>query len=224
MIQNASALLSCRPCHLGRPHHLDSPVRFALFLVSALALFAAFTAALPGAAHALPPTRLLVEKTALPLRDGLLHFSFSATVDDEEGLRELLKDGAVLELQASLSIERERSWWANAEVFAAVNSSVLRHDPLSRDFIVIFPDRDGERELRDRNLTRLLYESWKNLSFPLVAPESLSQLDGESYVLNYTITLRHIEVPPWLEKSLVFWSAEVVPPEKGSLPIPLPGR
>lgn len=213
MIQNASASFSCLSCRSRRS---------ALFLAFAMVVLVAFITAFPYKAKALPPTRLVVDNIALPVRDGILRFNFSATVDNEEGLRELLKDGAVLELETSVSIERERSWWTNAEVFASVFSSVLRHDPLSRDFIVVVPENDDEREVRDRNLTRLLHESWKNLSFPLVPPDSLSRADGENYQIIFTITLRHIEVPPWLEKSLVFWSAEVVPPEKGSLPVPPP--
>ncbi len=179
----------------------------------------------PHTAQALPPTRLLIDRPALQYRDGVLVFSLSVSVNDEEGLRDMLKDGAVLELTTAVSIERERSWWANAEEFTYSFPSVLRHDPLSRDFIATLPLHDGERELRDRNLTRLLHESWKKLSFTVVPLETLwSTGEENTFLLNYTVTLRHIEVPPWLEKSLVFWSAEVTPPEQGSLSITPPGR
>lgn len=200
---------------LHRPSRL-SGILTAVAVLLSLLLF-------PLSARALPPSQLLLDNPALHYREGALILSLSVSVNDEEGLREMLKDGSVLELMTTVSIERERSWWANAEEFSYNFPSVLRHDPLSRDFIATLPAGDGERELRDRNLTRLLHESWKKLSFSVIPLASLQDKDPEeSFLLNFTITLRHIEVPPWLEKSLVFWSAEVVPPERGSLPIELP--
>lgn len=215
MTQNACALFSRLSC---------PPAGRFLFSLPAFLCSLLFFLVLAHPAQGLPPTRLLVEKPVLLTQDNMLFLTLSVSVDDEEGLRELLKNGAVLELATNVTVERERSWWANAEVFTHSYSSVLRHEPLSRDFLVVFPDRDGERQLRDRNLTRLLYESWKKLSLPVLPPDSLIWENGESYQLYFTITLRHIEVPPWLEKSLVFWSAEVVPPEQGVLTVPPPGQ
>lgn len=198
------------------------PIGRAVFLASTLSLIFSFFFFFTPSALALPPTRLLINSPALSFQDGVLQFTLSITVDDEEGLREIMKDGAVLELMTTVDVERERSWWANAKVFSRVYSSILQHDPLSRDFIVTFPEKDGERELRDRNLTRLLYESWKKLSFPILPAAALTRQENEAYHLHFTITLRHIGVPPWLEKNLFFWSPEVVPPENGALPIPPP--
>lgn len=213
MIQNAHAHFFRLSC---------CAVRRSVVLALSLSLFLSSFFFLPHPALALPPTRLIITNPALSFQDNTLLFTFSVTVDDEEGLREIMKNGAVLELMTQIDVERERSWWANAQVFTRTYSSVLRHDPLSRDFIVTFPEKDGTRELRDRNLTRLLYESWKKLSFPVVDAMALTRQNDEAYYLNFTITLRHIEVPPWLEKSLFFWSPEVVPPENGALPIPPP--
>lgn len=205
------AFFSCRPGRLSG------------FLPAVLVFFSILL--FSPCARALPPTQLLIDRPALHYNEGALVLSLSVSVNDEEGLRDMLKDGAVLELTTTVGVERERSWWANAEEFTYSFSSVLRHDPLSRDFIATLPLEDGEKELRDRNLTRLLHESWKKLSFPVISLATLQQAaNGESsFLLRYTVTLRHIEVPPWLEKSLVFWSAEVVPPEQGDLPITLPG-
>lgn len=146
--------------------------------------------------------------------------SLSLTVDDEDGLRDMLKDGAVLELLAAVSVERHRSWWANAEIVNLGYSSILRHDPLSRDFIVTIPSPDGIDELRDRNLTRLLHNSWRKLTLRIMPVERIEAGDpDDEYILLLTVTLQHTEVPPWLEKSLIFWSSQVVPQEKRSIPI-----
>lgn len=224
-----------KPFLQGRPNSFPPPFKkggqrdpgeetrcflMALLLVIQLAACMIF----PRAAAALPPSRLLLDYPTLVFAENMLGMTMAATVDDEEGLREMLKDGAVLELMITVNIERERSWWKNVVVFSKDYHSVLRHDPLSRDFIVNFPDKHQKRELRDRNLTRLLHESWKNLSFPITPLNTLNLHEDTNYRLNFTVTLRHIEVPPWLANNLLFWSAEVTPPESGSILILSPGQ
>jgi hypothetical protein len=186
-------------------------------------LLLAFFCALP--AFALPPQRLLLEPPLAAAENGVLTLSLSLTVDHEDGLRDLLKDGAVLELAISVTVERERSWWSNAEAADVAFSSVLRHDPLSRDFLVTVPAPDGDRELRDKNLTRLLFASWRKLSLPIISLETLRRNeDADEYAIAVSIGLHHTEVPPWLEKTLVFWSADVVPAEKRTVHFTMPER
>lgn len=176
-----------------------------------------------SAAFALPPQRLVVEKFTADTRNGILTLNLSLTVDNEDGLRDMLKDGAVLELLASVAVERERSWWANAEVASRDFSSIIRHDPLSRDFLVSLPSEEEPTELRDRNLTRLLHNSWRKLALHVTTVQLLEQEEiGEEAVVTLTISLQHTDVPPWLEKSLIFWSSQVVPTEKRTLKVPLP--
>lgn len=189
-------------------------------LAAFCALFCFFLASF---AFALPPQRLLLEKVTANAGSGVLTLNLSLTVDNEDGLRDMLKDGAVLELLASVVVERERSWWANAEVASRDFSSIIRHDPLSRDFLVTLPADEEPTELRDRNLTRLLHNSWRKLVLYVVPVQRLEEEEiGEEAVVNLTLSLHHTEVPPWLEKSLVFWSSEVVPKEKRTLKVPLP--
>lgn len=205
---------SLKKCGLRGPDGTNHGLLITLPLVVLLAAIMLF----PRPAAALPPSRLLLDyPPTLIFADNTLSMTLAVTVDDEEGLREMLKDGAVLELMLTVTIERERSWWANVVVFSHTYPYVIRHDPLSRDFIVNFTDKNQKRELRDRNLTRLLHESWKNLSLYIMPLNTLNMVEGTNYRLNFSITLRHIEVPPWLEKNLLFWSAEVTPPENGSI-------
>jgi len=160
------------------------------------------------------------------VESGILTLKLAITVDNEEGLLELLKDGAVLELAISAVVERERTLWTNAEAAKVEFPAILRHDPLSRDFVALVPTPQGEKEIRDRNLSRLLQASWRRISLPVVPlAELLRDEPAESYLVLLTIALRHTEVPPWLEKSSVFWSPEVVPQVKRKFvftPPPLP--
>ena len=122
-------------------------------------------------------------------------------------------------------MERERFLWSNAEAAAVTFLSVIRHDPLSRDFVVSVPTHGGDKEFRDRNLTRLLYASWRNLSLPIATLENLRRSeDADEYVITLAVGLRHTEVPPWLEKTLVFWSADVVSQEKRTVHFSMPDR
>jgi hypothetical protein len=166
-------------------------------------------------AFALPPQKLLLDPPVPKAEHGVLTVNLSLTVDSEDGLRDLLKDGAVLELLIDVTVERERFLWSNAEAAAVTFTSVIHHDPLSRDFVVSVPTRDGEKELRDRNLTRLLHASWRRLSLPIASLENLRRNENaDEYAITLVIDLRHTDVPPWLEKTLVFWSADVVSQEK----------
>lgn len=204
------------PSPFSRP---AGPVSRLIFFMLMLLTLCAYS--LPGLAA--PPQRLLLDPPKADVRGEDLWLGLSVTVDNEDGLRDMLKDGAVLELGVSISLERERSWWSNAEMAHQEYASILRHDPLSRDFLVVLPMPDGEREIRDRNLTRLLHASWRKLFLP-VAPLQLLQEEGadEEFAIDITISLQHTEVPPWLEKSTVFWSSDVVPKESRRLPLRAP--
>lgn len=175
-------------------------------------------------AVAVPPQKLLLAPPSAAFQNGWLIVSLSLTVDNEDGLRDLLKDGAVLELGISAAVEEERSWWANNTLAARDFSSFIRHDPLSREFQVALPQDDAPQEFRDRNLTRLIFATWRELKLKIASLEQLrlESGDADEAVIVLTISLKHAEVPPWLEKSGVFWSSDVVPQEKRTLRIPLP--
>jgi len=168
----------------------------------------------PGA-YALPPREIIMDPPVAVVENGVVTLRLALTVDSEEGLLALLKDGAVLELAISTVVARERTWWRNAKAATVIFPSILRHDPLSRDFVALVPTPDGEREVRDRNLIRLLQASWGRLALPVIPLEVLLREEpAASYLVLLTITLRHIEVPPWLERASLFWSPEVLPQVK----------
>ena len=85
------------------------------------------------------------------------------------------------------------------------------------------PSDGEEKTLRDKNLTRLLHASWRKLSLYVAPLRTLrAEGSGEEFVIACEVSLQHTEVPPWLEKSSIFWSSDVVPPEKRELPFRLP--
>ncbi|MDR0826353.1 MAG: DUF4390 domain-containing protein [Desulfovibrio sp.] len=178
------------------------------------------------AALASPPRRLvLIPPPALRVQDDLLMTDLAVSVDNEEGLRDLLKNGAVLELGLTITVVRLRSILSNKQVEKRQYSSIIRHDPLSRDFLVAIPEAEGKREVKDRNISRLLNASWKKLSLPATSLRLLrEQGEDEEFEVEIQISLRHTDVPPWLQKSIAFWESEVAPDEKTLLPFVLPNK
>ncbi|MDR2123845.1 MAG: DUF4390 domain-containing protein [Desulfovibrio sp.] len=164
-------------------------------------------------ASAAPAHRLIADPPpALRAAGAFLVAEISIAVDNEAGLRDLLKDGAILELEMESSVERRRSLLGNAELNSQTRVSLLRHDPLSREFLLTRPGPEDDRELRDRNLSRLLYAGWKKLALPLIPLKTLrAEGEDEEFAVRLEITLRHSDVPPWLQKNFVFWSSEVAP-------------
>ena len=98
----------------------------------------------------------------------------------------------------------------------------VRHDPLTREFILHMPGADEKAPLRNRNLTRLLQASWRQMRLPLLDAAGLAALDaGDEFTVLVTLELQHTEAPPWLENSLVFGSFAVVPQVEYTLPLSL---
>ncbi|MDR2488810.1 MAG: DUF4390 domain-containing protein [Desulfovibrio sp.] len=174
-------------------------------------------------AMGVPPHRLLVAPPSAVISNDNLFLTLSLTANDEDGLRDLLKDGSVLRLGITVSISRQRSWWTDTEIARHEYASILRHDPLTRDFMVSLPAHEEEKILRDKNLTRLLHVSWRKLSLFVVSlPTLYRQESNEEFLIEFTLNLQHTEVPPWLEKNFLFWSPDIVPQEKHTLPFRLP--
>lgn len=192
------------------------------FFSAALALLALLTASY---GHAAPPQSFVIQNVRATVKQHWLFADLSVSVDDEEGLRNMLKDGAVLALGVAISVERVRSWWSNEEIGAGEYVSTIFHDPLTRDFLVELPDAEGPKQNRDKNLTRLLHLTWRQLSIPVISIERLYIDEPESqYLVKLNFSLQHTEVPPWLENSLMFWSSNVVPKQTVTLEYSLPAQ
>ena len=180
-----------------------------------LALLCSLCLVLPTLAHA-SPKRFQIESMSLVTENAHLGVRLALTVDDEDALYNLLKNGAHLGLRLTASLERERSWWGNAELASVEQTYHLQHSPLTREFVFTAP---GDAPvLKNRNMGKLLAESWKQLHLPLVPMTTIDEqgLD-KSYKVIVEVALIFLEAPPWLASSSIFWTEEVVPPVSFSL-------
>ena len=177
---------------------------------------AIFSLAAPPCARAVPPKYFEIANALAEIRDGQITAKLAVGFDNVLGLYEMLKDGASVELVVNARLERVRTLWTNVVLTEMEVSSALQHNPLTREFSLYMP---GEaKPLMDKNLDRLLAATWSKLS---VRIGPTSTLDGEkntAYRVVLTLSLQHAKVPPWLSKNFVFWSKNVVEPEKLTLP------
>lgn len=165
------------------------------------------------------PQRFISSITRLSEENNKLYMYLSVDVDDEDGLRDILKDGAVIELDVTITMELVRSWWTNSTINNVSYSFIMQHAPLTREFQINGPIFDNKKNLRDKNLTRLLKNSWHSLRLEVISLDLLD-LEGQNrnYEVSVSLNLRHKEVPPWLESHSLFWSSAVVPNQTLTLP------
>lgn len=165
-------------------------------------LFCALFAGLAQAA----PDNFVHGRPVLSLSEGALTLSLPLSVDNEDALGALLRDGASIELAINVTIQRKRSVWFNEKVHETVFSSLLRHDPLSREYRMTMPG--SEQILQDKSLRALLARTWKTMKLPLAPGELFAP--NNNYVVKIELSLKHTALPPWLDRTLVFWNKDVV--------------
>lgn len=179
---------------------------------SFLLLFAIFFFCADSALAASPES-LAIGRPVLLEQEGRLWLNLPVSVTNESALVDMLRDGASMELIINCKIERKRSFWFNENITENSFSSIIRHDPLSREFRLTLPPTGEVKQ--DRLLVSLLAQSWKDMTLPL-ANLNLFE-DAENYIINIDISLKHTELPPWLEKTLIFWPKDIVDSERISL-------
>lgn len=113
------------------------------------------------------------------LNDGV-HVSTGIGLENGGVVRSQLRDGAVMTLTCKLALERVRTLLSNEVISEESRSYQLRHDLLSREFILSSP---GHPIVRQKQFDTLLASAFQHLDFllPLQAPlVSLGKLIASS--------------------------------------------
>ena len=163
------------------------------------------------------PGRFVLSDFSLEYRDGMLLVSLGIGVEDTEALRIMLKDGAQMELSGEIRIVRPRILLPNTFITEREFVFFLRHDTLTRDFELRLPPPPPPQRptggsspvFRNKQLALLLASTVERLLIP-VAPVASFE-NGVNYRVELSLSLRHTDVPPWLSRTLLFWSWDVVP-------------
>lgn len=184
---------------------------FRAALVAAFLCVVCFWATLPPLrAFAVPPKYFILDNPRVEIASGDIRVLVGVDFDNITGLFEMLKDGAAVELVASVVVERVRVFWTNVLVSEAEFVSPLEHNPLTREFSIQMPGMD--KPLLDKRLDRLLAATWKKLEMDLGPLSQLEKKDTE-YRVTLALALRHAKVPPWLARNFMFWSRNVTETE-----------
>ena len=169
-----------------------------------LCLITLLTLVIPAGATA--PQRLQLDNFALETEDDRVHARLAVSIDSLSGLRSLLRDGAQLQFRCEGLLTEQRTVMPNRTLGETTQEHDLRYDTRTREFVIL---AEGRAPLRDRNLERLLGTVWGSIDLPL--GEAKVFAPNANYRLRITLSLKHTQVPPWLEQTLFFWSWDVVP-------------
>jgi hypothetical protein len=190
------------------------PLRFpggALRLFSLLCLLCLILPT-PFQARAETPRSFVLNAPVLETDSGDVIIRLGVSVDSLEGLRDMLKDGAIMELAIKARLARTRTFLPNVTLSEVELASPLRHNPLTREYSLTMPG--AGQAIVDKNLPRLLAATWQKIAFSMGSVSLFQEADaGSEYRITLTLSLRHTEVPPWLAKAFIFWSWDVVDPE-----------
>ena len=182
----------------------------------------AFPAALASTAEAEPSAKVGAANSILPGEIQLHRTRFTVaarqvTVDYQLGLKGLnlirdpLREGAHMAVEGGIRLLQRNLLRPNSELAFQPLAWILRHDPLTREFLIADASTAKAGQVsRSPHLDTLLREAWSDLH-AVLTPET-PFADGETYIVQFDLVLKYAEVPPWLKKALqFFWSWELSP-------------
>lgn len=193
--------------------HALPPLRYSVPFLKQLPLICAVLFFCVGQAHAASANYFVGDEPKLRVEENRVMLSIPLSVSDEDSLRSMLQDGAVMALDIKVVMERERTLWFNEDIAEVEFTWNLRLDPLTREYSITGPALGNGQHtaFSDRSLRRLLAATWKLLDLNLADAALFDS--QEEYLFIITRSLRYAELPPWLDHALVLWSRDIVSPE-----------
>lgn len=186
------------------------------------AMLLALTAGLAAAARAVPTSsgpqsELILRETRLAVSAERVDLAYQLDIRGLAFLRDQLRDGAHIDVTGGIRLFQKNLLRPNSELATLALQWTLRHEPLTRTFLLITP---GGQSRRAPHLDVLLHEAWRELHATLRPAEALEK--DEEYLLALELVVRYAEVPPWLERALFFWSWELSPRLTAIFPFTFP--
>lgn len=131
----------------------------------------------------------------------------SVSVAGLPALQASLREGASFHLDADVQVDLLRSLLPNRAVSTSHDTCLIRFDPLTREYILM---RQNALPARHKRLDTLFEEALGDSvhTFPLPPDHA----HGDQYRASLTLSLRYADVPPWLRKTLFFWSWNIIDP------------
>jgi len=181
---------------------------FTGILLLCLALATGWAATANAAAQ-----QLKLEDFVLDNAEGQLAIRFGVGIQDKERLRVMLKEGAVVTLTCEATLSDTSGMWLNTTLARQEMVSTLSFNALAREYAIAY--EGSPTVYRNANLMRLLSETWERLSLKVGQLANLER--GSEYRVDLTVRMRNDNVPPWLSKTLFFWSWDMAPTMRYSM-------
>ncbi len=135
-----------------------------------------------------------------PTKGPDLFFSFPNVAHIEK----MLISGTSINIDYLASLKKEKMLFPDEELQNYISGWQIRYQPITREFILY---HENDNPLRSRDLSSLLVTIFSHYTFSLHLIEPLKE--NEKYYVEIFIGLRHATVPPWLEKTLFFWTWDI---------------
>lgn len=159
-----------------------------------LAVFALASAALAQGLSLKPPSLANV--------NGRLTARFGVAVEELPILKGELEDGLELELSCDIGLYRTNDYWMDDEIASGVFVSALRHDPLTREYVMTLPR--GGQPLRNTDIKELLSDGWGAIEIGLGSWALLDR--GVKYSLRLNTSMNEKDAPDGVMRYIYFWS------------------
>ncbi len=139
--------------------------------------------------------------------DGQIAVRFGIGFTELDSLRLMLKEGARVTLTCEAALTEPGSLWFSNTLSTQELHSVLSYNVLTREYMITL---SGQPTLHKSNsLVKLLAETWAELALNVGQLANLTR--GEEYRVDLDIRMASDNVPPWLAKTLFFWSWDIAP-------------
>ncbi|GFM36052.1 DUF4390 domain-containing protein [Desulfovibrio psychrotolerans] len=157
--------------------------------------------------------QLKLEDFVLDNAEGQLAIRFGVGIQDKERLRVMLKEGAVITLTCEATLSDTSGMWLNTTLARQEMVSTLSFNALTREYAIAY--EGSPAVYRNANLMRLLSETWERLSLKVGQLVNLER--GREYRVDLSVRMQNDNVPPWLSKTLFFWSWDIAPTMRYSM-------
>ena len=193
-------------CSLNPERRVKHSAARQLFSWLLMLMLSACLSGQAAAASNAPVSELFLLKPQILATEHSVFFSYGLRVRGLMPIRDQLRDGAQMVLEGSASLLQRNLLRPNSLLATQPLSWHLRHDPLTREFIIT----DQAGAVRGGPfIDALLRDSLSELSLELNPEEALEP--DQTYILEFSLILRYDQAPPWLRNALFFWSRDLSP-------------
>ncbi len=126
------------------------------------------------------------------------------SLPDIERIEKMLISGVSINIDCFATLNENKAFLPDSEIQSYISGWQLRYQSLTHEFLLY---HENENPLRSRDLKSLLHNIFSKYTLSL---NHLPELDFDGkYTIDLTLGLRHATVPPWLEKTLFFWTWDI---------------